>query len=395
MVDALDTAQSVCFPCPSMIRELKIENFRAFRELHLTGLGRVNLLVGANNSGKTSVLEAIALLTSGGDPMRIYSSLDRRGEQTLDEPAARAEQDYAVDVRHIFHGRRIGDDASLMIGMVDENGGAIEISLSTPRVSEADLPLWRDAVSPRRRPRGSRGEPRAIEVERSERTPRYLRIAASEEGTIANVALLPDGGLTWDNAKIGDLESESPVVLLTPSGLSDDVLAGFYEKIVMTSEEGSVIAALREVEGDIVRLATRQADSRGGRGFLVGLQGASEPVPLGSLGDGVHRMLAIALCLVMARGGCLLVDEIDLGLHHTVMRKMWHLVFQTAKRLNVDVFATAHSYDCVHALSAITTGDGRPADEVALIRLERGNPRGVHFSEEEIRNLAEWQVEAR
>src|SRR5262245_27193944 len=57
---ALDTEECLCFAFLPMIRELTLKNFRAFRELHLTGLGRVNLLVGANNSGKTSVLEAVA-----------------------------------------------------------------------------------------------------------------------------------------------------------------------------------------------------------------------------------------------------------------------------------------------------------------------------------------------
>ena len=94
-----------------MIRELTLENFRAFRALHLAGLGRVNLLVGANNSGKTSVLEGVAFLASGGDPEQLHESLSRRGEQALgdDDPSPDPAGD-AVDVRHVFFGRKIGDD---------------------------------------------------------------------------------------------------------------------------------------------------------------------------------------------------------------------------------------------------------------------------------------------
>lgn len=36
---------------------LRIDNFRSFRRLTVEGLTRVSLLVGTNNSGKTSVLE--------------------------------------------------------------------------------------------------------------------------------------------------------------------------------------------------------------------------------------------------------------------------------------------------------------------------------------------------
>ena len=77
------------------------------------------------------------------------------------------------------------------------------------------------------------------------------------------------------------------------------------------------------------------------------------------------------------------------------MRKMWALVYETAKRLGVTVFATTHSYDCVHALAAIAKPEAREAGEVSLIRIERDDPEGVHFSEAEISHLAEWQIEAR
>jgi len=377
-----------------MIRELKIENFRAFRELHLTGLGRVNLLVGENNSGKTSVLEAIAFLASGGDPTALYTSLSRRGEQAIVEGPARESGDDAVDVRHLFFGRRIGDDTALRIHALDASGATVDFHLSTPRVPDDGLPDWRDAIAQRPRRRAGRIVSRVIEIDRSDRVPRYLRIGSPGTEAI-DVALLPNGGLTSDNATLTGFDLEKPVAFVTTSGIGDDELAGFYEKIVVTSEEQNVVAALKEVESSIARIATRAVDPFDHRGFVVGLEGASEPVPLGSLGDGVHRMLAIALSLVTARGGYLLVDEIDTGLHHTVMRKMWKLVYETAKRLDVSVFATTHSYDCVHALAAITRPDVRTAGDVSLIRVERGKAEGIPFSEEEISRLDEWQIEAR
>lgn len=43
------------------IQELVIHRFRNLRNLNLAELGQFNLFVGSNNSGKTSVLEAIEL----------------------------------------------------------------------------------------------------------------------------------------------------------------------------------------------------------------------------------------------------------------------------------------------------------------------------------------------
>jgi hypothetical protein len=378
-----------------MIRELTLENFRAFRALHLAGLGRVNLLVGANNSGKTSVLEAVAFLASGGDPAELFDSLMRRSEQAIDDDdLARGPREDVVDVRHLFFGRKIGDDVTSRIGAVGADGASIDLRLSTPRVPDDELPEWRLAVRPPPRGRPERNEQFPIEFRAADRTPRYLEVA-STRGPEIRVALRLNGGLTSGNTQAAAIDSGRPVVFIPTSGLVENWLARLYDKIVVTPEEATVVAALRYVEPGIGRLATRDMGGFRNRGFVVGMEDGAEQVPLGSLGDGVHRILAVALSLVAARGGYLLIDEIDTGLHHTVMRQMWSLVSEMARRLDVTVFATTHSYDCVHALAAIARSDVRAPGEVSLVRIERGNPEGIHFSEEEISHLAEWQIEAR
>lgn len=42
------------------LENITIHRFRGLRDLTLQDLGEINLLVGVNNSGKTSVLEAIS-----------------------------------------------------------------------------------------------------------------------------------------------------------------------------------------------------------------------------------------------------------------------------------------------------------------------------------------------
>ncbi len=57
------------------------------------------------------------------------------------------------------------------------------------------------------------------------------------------------------------------------------------------------------------------------KGMLVKLAGLDIPVPIGSLGDGIWRLLGISLALVQAKDGILLIDEVDSGLHHSTMEK--------------------------------------------------------------------------
>src|SRR6266704_3252060 len=64
-----------------MISAIQIRGYRAFHDFEMGSLGRINLLVGTNNSGKTSVLEAIYLLISRGDPLALWQIVWRRGER--------------------------------------------------------------------------------------------------------------------------------------------------------------------------------------------------------------------------------------------------------------------------------------------------------------------------
>jgi len=127
----------------------------------------------------------------------------------------------------------------------------------------------------------------------------------------------------------------------------------------------------------------------------VKLRGVKNRIPLGSMGDGMWRMLGIALCLVRAKGGVLLIDEIDTGLHYAVMEKMWHLVYDTAKRLDVQVFAATHSSDCYQSLAAVVHEKELSAPEITIQRIERGNPRAVPFADNEIKVVAASRIEVR
>lgn len=79
-----------------MISSIHIEGYRGFSQFDMAGLGRVNLLVGTNNSGKTSVLEALYLLTSQGDPLALYQLLQRRGERLYPERPTRSRNRFSL-----------------------------------------------------------------------------------------------------------------------------------------------------------------------------------------------------------------------------------------------------------------------------------------------------------
>lgn len=133
--------------------------------------------------------------------------------------------------------------------------------------------------------------------------------------------------------------------------------------------------------------------SRGG--FVALLAENNQRVPLGSMGDGVWRMLGISLCAVCAKDGVLFIDEIDTGLHFTAMSDMWKMIWEVANKLNVQVFATTHNSDCWQSLASIACGEDVIGDGITIQRIERGKQKAVAFTEREIVIAAERGIEVR
>ena len=91
-----------------MIRQLHIEGFRCFRELRVEPLNRVNLFVGQNNAGKTSLLEAVEVVAIGHVEGLALSAV-RRDENIL-RPSGFSEdfKEHVLDPSHLFFGHDLG-----------------------------------------------------------------------------------------------------------------------------------------------------------------------------------------------------------------------------------------------------------------------------------------------
>lgn len=372
-----------------MLRNLRITNFRALREFAMSGLGRVNLLVGTNNCGKTSVLEAIHMLSAPGSAGPLWLAQARRGE--LVDNAT----DKQVDVTHLVHGHKLAEGSGFRIV---GDGTAGQQALVAEFVSRK---LELRAVDRNGDEDREGDDERDIGAAVGLLAPLSLRLgwSGASEPMGAVLTISRQGGLSLarvlsSQAAVG-VELPGSLVLITTEGLPRDEIISMFESVVLTPSEESVIRALRTVEPGIERIASigthaRQytRDSRGGLAMMV----AGQRIPIGSMGDGIWRLLGIALSLVRARGGVLLIDEIDTGLHYSVLVDMWRLVFETARSLDVQVFATTHSRDCYEALAAVTE-PGRT--EISLQRIERGKVEAVAFTELEIRQAAERGLEVR
>jgi AAA15 family ATPase/GTPase len=171
-----------------------------------------------------------------------------------------------------------------------------------------------------------------------------------------------------------------------------------WNEIALTPQEELVINAIKCLDPSIERIAPQSINdfvntSRGG--FKIKMKGRDLPIPIGSMGDGMWRMLALAIAISRSKDGVLLVDEIDTGLHYSVMTQMWKLLYNAAIKLNVQIFATTHSSDCVNSLAKICNDGQDIQHRVTLNRIESGKKKSIPYNEGEIRTASERKIEVR
>ena len=366
-----------------MYSSIRIQGYRGLDSFRMEGLGRVNLLVGTNNSGKTSILECIELLRSAGKPQVLWSIAGRRGEWGFVNeehgrvpPGPRRE---VLDVSHLFANRELR--------------GAIQI--------EADLGTddqsagWNDKVTMCVDPSSSPND--ASDAEDNGES-LHLQVKWSDAEVDYKASLTEDGFLFGPLRHVRTRNGSSQgVQFVRTSRMTPGDVVRTFSKFVLTPRHETIRQALRIVEPNVEDLApiadyrTRFSREAPG-GVVLRLRGVEDRVPIGSMGDGMWHMLGLALSIANADGGVLLIDEIDTGLHYSVMEGMWRMLSKAATARSVQVFATTHSRDCYESLAAIAQGDG---GDVTIQRIDRSRGEAVTFSREAIVVAAERNIEVR
>ena len=109
---------------------------------------------------------------------------------------------------------------------------------------------------------------------------------------------------------------------------------------------GLLLDALRVVEPKLVSVEDNFAN---GEPMIMGDVGLSELIPLAVMGEGMTRVARIVLAISSSPSGVVLVDEVENGLHYSVVPKMWEVIGAAAAQFGVQVFATTHSLECIKA----------------------------------------------
>lgn len=351
-----------------LLKNLEIRSFRGFRHLKIERLGRVNLIVGKNNVGKTALLEALRLYGSRGSPNVIWEIAGGIDESRRFRHQAISEK--LSLLKYLFYGRKDvqmkSEPESIQIGPVSDPEARLSVGVGWDIVTVNGSHLA------------------------GRRTPGFSVQVGTEPAALypLDEPLLPEL-----------LEQQSQGIstfFVSSGGLTKDQAARLWDSVALTSLQEKVLDALRLIAPGVMGM-NFVADNTSPlvRLPLVKIVDMDEPLPLSNLGDGMQRMLGIALALVNAKDGMLLIDEIENGLHYSAQPDMWRIIFQLARQLNIQVFATCHSWDCIEAFQQAAEEDKQT--EGLLIRLEykKGEVIPTIFDERKLGIATSERIEVR
>ncbi len=360
-----------------MLNSAHIQNFRLFKDFQIDDLARVNLIVGKNNVGKSSLLEALYLLVNPKSRNVLFTLLENRKEFVHGEPRDNSRiypRTIEYDISHIFFGHRLEHGTAIRL---DSEGMPFTYKLSYMQ-DPSQLALL-DEFDPDINSYlllGNENESKSIKI------PLEDDLIVRERRNV--------------NRRLSRSSSQKIISnYITTEGFDYNLLADLWDDIATRPRENDIYKILQIIDPNVERLAftrLRASDP----GILIKRQHEETGIPLGSMGDGMHRILTIAIALANSENRVLLIDEIDTGLHYRVLTDMWRVVMETAVRLNIQVFATTHSYDCMRSFAeALSLMED---DSVgALFRLQQRGEKieAARYEAERITFAIEQDIEIR
>ena len=334
-----------------MLTSFTAQNFRQFTKLEIPQLNQVNLFVGRNNAGKSALLEAIEVYVSNASFQTLINIVSAR-EETWGGNASPGDASPPSNevFRHLFKGHLLPsiEEKGIIVGPLDKPKEQLQVTVAAYRTFEKEGGFQRLRVDPMQ----SLFLDEVIDLE--------LDLVAIEAGrTRRIISLNRDRGRPYNTIVRNDTEGRLPVQVVPTKSIAATKVAALWDIIGLTDLSNEVISGLKLIEPAILDIAFVKATGQYFRSTerepripLARLANQPSPLPLSSMGDGITRLFHITLALVNAKRGVLLVDEFENGLHWSVQEKVWETVFQLAVRLDVQVFATTHSRDCVQAFQA-------------------------------------------
>lgn len=298
----------------NFFNDIEINNFRGFDHLMIENFSKINVFVGANNVGKTSILEAIFMLVGMSVPMlpARVNYWRKNSNTSLD------------DVRYLFHNIDL-NTMPVLSAHTTEGERKVQLSAS----------FYVDAESAN----GSSGHAgiKRLNIDFgtkiSEDCPFHTVLYVGNDGSMQQL--------------VDDKYKEQMNCLFIPSDKNDDNALSNFVTLVKRGKREVVLDTLKTFDRNIIGIEALPD------GIYLSIKGLKELLPISMAGDGVRRVLNIISSIATEDYNVVMIDEIDTGLHYSAHRLMWKAILDFVSKHDIQLFVTTHNIECIQSLAAV------------------------------------------
>lgn len=351
------------------IKNLRITNFRGIEHLDIDDFSRVNVFLGQNNSGKTTVLEAIAMLMGMSNPDL---------PQLINAMRARKPFSNFIDILYFFN--RLDGSVHPEIEAVQDNGSTRHLELALSYVFD-------ELAEPKNEPQPQMG---TIHYVNTLEMNFDIADGDSKHSYKSWLRINPQGLVV--NRKQAEGYLEKMRAWLTPSDLMTSNLPNDLAELFKSNQKELILKLLNLFDSKINSIEILTDD------IYIGVEGMNRMMPLSMMGDGLRRYLNIVASAANPMVNIFLIDEIDNGLHYSVYKKLWKAVFAMAKLTDKQVFVTTHSKETLLHLNEMLQETPEYKENLRLYTIERTLKKGIQaykYTHEGLRGACDNDVEIR
>lgn len=332
-----------------MLQNIKIKNFKKFAELDLQDFSRVNVFVGNNNSGKSTILEAIEICSTND----FYNSLQR-----------------SLRVRNIDESRATTRRMMPMRQRFDLLGNVGDYLFNDTNSKQATFALVGDNIPD--------DTVISISVDNKINTE---QISLPEESFLQEHSLIKQS-VNYKATVRGSLKNESAIVVDNDNGLMStrikqpykiydviyfqtkdiNLIGNMYSNLVKNKKKNLLIEKLQVFDSNISNIELINED------FSVDI-GKDVLLPINYLGAGIISIVYLIIYMLNSENGILLVDELENGIYYKKFNNLIKTLDDLSRELNVQLFITTHSNDFIRNLDGFS--------ELSLYRLNHKFNGGV------------------
>jgi AAA15 family ATPase/GTPase len=306
----------------AILEQLKIKNFRGFDTLDIDGFSKINLFVGKNNSGKTSILESLFLLIGMSNPLLPNNINQFRGLGSGSQFGT------AKQLKYLFHNLSFINKPSFYAKFNDTSERWLELEV---KYKENEFSENNSSISI--------PEINGIELNFSIKKKQAQKLSHKSSMIFKN----NDNIITPTSPT--DYQENLQAVFVAEK--NDLVTLTRFSEIIKRKGGDSILQALKAFDENIENIQPL-AD-----GIFFNLKNVTELVPSNIMGDGIRRFLNIVTAVSEKQNSFVCIDEIENGLHYSAYKLLWKSLLAFSEQNNVQLFIATHNIETLACLKSV------------------------------------------